>query len=1307
MAKARNSKAFSAIRVQGGLLPPEFLQTVAGLKAPNQAGSDYGIPPGLSLKDEIARFWRIANDIFEGYEARRNLSAVDLKKATVKEWLLPLLTTILGFPDLSPEGRVSMDSRTFPLSHTTFEGNIPILVTTPDVELEASDSQFGEEGRRRSPHGLIQELLNGKKEWLWGMVSNGDKIRILRKNPSLTRPAFLEADLSLIFREQLYPDFVLLWLLFHGSRISPHNGEVSQCVLEQWRNRSHEEGQRALDHLRDGVTEALKILGNGFLQNQANVPLRRALSDGELDANGLFEELLRLVYRLLFLFTAEERNLLLAQDATDEQKRIYLQGYSLQRLREKALKRRNYDRYLDIWQGLKILFSGLEKGFAPLGFPALGGLFKSGNCTYLDNAEISNQRFLEALRSLAFFHTDSLLVRVNYRDMGAEELGSVYESLLELSPYIEVDSAPWEFGFVGVDESTRGSARKLSGSYYTPSPLVNELIKSTLDPVIEDVLKQNPQNPRDALLSLRIIDPACGSGHFLLAAARRLAMELSLLDAGSDTPDEMARQHAFREVIQNCIFGVDRNPLAVELCRTALWIESVEPGKPLTFLEPHIQCGDSLVGILEPKLMEEGIPDEACKPLSGDSRAVCTKLKRMNSQFLNERTGSLFVGDEVGASARMVHRGPVLSSLPEDDIDQIEAKRRIWEENLKSPERMRGELCANLYVGAFFAKKNEDTFESVPTNEDLFAALAGKDIRSGLKANIRNLAQKHRFFHWFLAFPEVMARSGFDVVIGNPPWERIKLQEQEFFANRSRWIAEAPNAAERSRRIKELKRPESDKASKMLYQAFQDALHESEASSAFIRKGGRFPITGVGDVNTYAVFAETFLNLSSSNGRSGFVVPTGIATDSSTRAFFEKIVDNKNLVSLYDFENREAIFPGVHRSFKFCLLTLGHEIINPNFVFFATRVDHLSDDRRRFTLSAEDIERINPNTRTAPVFRSNADAELTRKIYSRVPILIDEKKGPEGNPWGISFMAMFHMSNDSGLFRTFMQLEEQGLKREGANWVEEDGKIWVPLYEAKMVHHYDHRWATFETDGTSSRDVTDREKQNPSYEPLPRYWVPKEEVESRIKNKEWKHKWLIGWRDITNATNERTVISGIVPRVGCGDTFLLMFPSETNQTLFACLLACLNSLPQDYCARQKIGGTHLKYNMFKQLAILPPRGYSYESLSFIKPRVLELTFTSEAMRPFAEDLGYQGPPFRWDPERRAYLKAELDAYYARLYGLTRDELRYILDPADVKGEDYPSETFRVLKKNEIQNFGEYRTARSVLQAWDRQNEIEQ
>jgi hypothetical protein len=434
-------------------------------------------------------------------------------------------------------------------------------------------------------------------------------------------------------------------------------------------------------------------------------------------------------------------------------------------------------------------------------------------------------------------------------------------------------------------------------------------------------------------------------------------------------------------------------------------------------------------------------------------------------------------------------------------------------------------------------------------------------------------------------------------------------------------------------------------------------------------------------------------------------VPTGIATDNSTKAFFEAITSGRHLASLYDFENREAIFPGVHRSFKFCLLTLGHDIEEPRFVFFATNEEQITDERRRFTLTAEDVERINPNTKTAPVFRSNADAELTKKLYSQVPVLIDETKGAEGNPWGISFMAMFHMSNDSGLFRTWNEFEEQGARKDGVNWVNPEGNVWVPLYEAKMVHHYDHRWATFETDGTTSRDVTEREKKDPLYEPLPRYWVPEDEVESRLKNKGWTNRWLLGWRDITNATNERTVIAGLAPKTGISNKFPLIL-SEKAKTprIVACICGNLSSIAFDFVARQKIGSTTLNYFYLKQFPVLPPKRFGGDEIDFIVPKVLELIYTSETMRSFAEDLGYKGSPFRWDPDRRAYLKAELDAYYARLYGLTRDELRYILDPADVKGEDYPSETFRVLKNNEIRKFGEYRTARLVLQAWDKQEE---
>lgn len=1306
MKKERNGRGAYAVTVQGSLLPPDFLQSIASLGAPFQDGSDYGLTRSFTLKDEISRYWRIANDLYSRYGEK--LAGGKRKPETIcrKEWIIPFLESVLGY-SLAECGRITMDDRVFPLSHTSCGAKVPVLLASPGSKPDSADNLFGEKGRKRSPSGLIQELLNGKTEWTWGLFCNGSVLRLFRENPSLTRSSFIEADLELIFQEQLYSDFALLWLLFHVSRIDPDKGSEGKCILEQWRAISQAEGERALGNLRDGVKGTLLALGNGFLSFPGNEPLRKELSEGNLTAEAFFEELLRLVYRFLFLFSAEERHLLFAPDTDGKKKDLYHEGYALSRLRDRALRRRSYDRHPDLWKGLLVLFGCLENGAPALGLTPLGGLFSSGHCPHLESSDISNEALLEAVRSLSFFRTGSSLARVNYRDMGTEELGSVYESLLELHPFIDVESAPWTFRFFGDDDSQsggRGSSRKLSGSYYTPSSLVNEIIRSALEPAVRKALKSG-NNPRQSLLSLRVIDPACGSGHFLLAAARVLALELARIDSETDTPDEISRQHAFREVVRTCIYGVDRNPLAVELCRTALWIESLEPGKPLAFLDPHIQCGDSLVGILDPSIMDHGIPEKAYEKLGGDVSAVCSKLKKKNKEEVENRLSSLFVGEDTGISvSRVAETGPGYLDLPEDDLIQVREKKKRWMESLTSPEMMRKKTESDLFVSAFFMKKTEQTFDSVPTTEDLLAARTKRSVRAKVKNAVEKTAEKYSFFHWHIAFPDIMHRGGFDVVLGNPPWERVKLQEQEFFSSRSPWIAGAPNAAERKKRIDALKKPNAPLGDRMLALAFAEALRGAECASSFLRTGGRFPLTGVGDVNLYALFAEAMTQLAG-KGRAGFIVPSGIATDNSTRAFFDFLISKKRLESLYDFENRERIFPAVDSRQKFCLLTLAQDVPEPCFVFFATRSEHLVDERRRFTLTSDDVERINPNTKTSPIFRSNADAGLTKKMYGSVPVLLDENRGAEGNPWGISFSRLFDMSNDSELFRTFDQLHRVGAVRDGVKWQDEEESVWVPLYEAKMVHQFDSRWATYEQDGNTVRDCTENEKKKPGFQPLPRYWVPQKEVDRRLSAKGWNRQWLMGWRNITNATNERTVISSVIPRVGVGHSMPLYFlnPSFSPEYWLA-FLSNMSSLVLDYVARQSVGGTNLTYGYLKQFPVLTPDQYTKDDLRFLCVRAQELVYTSLGMRPFAEDLGFSGPPFPWNPGRRALLRAELDAYYAMLYGLTRDELRYILDPADVKGDDYPSETFRVLKNNEIRNFGEYRTARLVLQAWDRLEE---
>jgi hypothetical protein len=633
----------------------------------------------------------------------------------------------------------------------------------------------------------------------------------------------------------------------------------------------------------------------------------------------------------------------------------------------------------------------------------------------------------------------------------------------------------------------------------------------------------------------------------------------------------------------------------------------------------------------------------------------------------------------------------------------VEAKRKRFAAWTNDPKRWATKVACDLYTAAFLLPKTGGAPANansvmVPTTAHVRARLGGGSLYGPLEAAVIDAAEYARAFHWPLAFPEVMiARGGFDVVLGNPPWERIKLQEQEFFATRAPEIALAANAAARGRLIRKLADSEPGSPARQLFDQFELAKRIAEASSVFftapkdedptkmdlakVGRARRYPWTGRGDVNTYALFAEHFLNLTSPTGQAGLIVPTGIATDATTAPFFGHLVSEKRLARMFDFENRAGLFPAVDSRMKFVLLTLGHNVEAADFAFFLTDPSQLDDPPRRFKLAPEQISRINPNTKTAPVFRAQADAELTAKIYARVPVLVEEGKGVAGNPWKFHVSTrLWHMAEDSAWFKT------------------EAAPGLTPVYEAKMIHHFDDRWATY--DETDSRDVSMTEKADPNFAITPRYWVPESEVANRLREKNWSRGWLMGWRDICRATDERTVIASVFPRSAVGHTSPLFF-TDANPQLAAALVANLSAIALDYIARQKLGGTHLTLGYLQQLPVLPPSAYTQADLTFIVPRVLELSYTSHSLTPFARDLGYDGPPFMWDENRRAHLRADLDAWYALAYGLSREELRYVLDPRDVMGVDYPSESFRVLQKNEIAMYGEYRTARLVVAAYGR------
>ena len=1310
----RRDAEFQTVRSEGGLLPPDLLRRIldphGGLGGVRP--EEYGLPPGERLGEAITPGWnRLLKHWADFREAAAGLRESEAGTALTNDrWSLPLLRE-LGFGPLPTSAGPEAAGRRWAINR--FLGPVPVHLVGCHVNLDRRSP--GVRGAARAnPHGLVQEFLNRSERHLWAVVSNGLQLRLLRDSQALSRQSFLEFDLEAMFAGEAYSDFVLLWLAAHATRFAPREGGGPEsCWLEAWTREARKQGARALGDLRGGVEQALQALGQGFVGHPRNARLRDALRQGELALLDLHGQLLRAVYRLIFLFVAEDRLLEgrpLIHPPDDSEtaataRARYAAHYGAGRLRRLAGAIKG-GRHGDLWRQFQLVAAALsgeaagEAARRHLALPALGGfLWDAASTAALNGAELANGDFLDALRQLAFIRRGNALSPVDYRNLGAEELGGVYESLLALTPQIGADGASFRFA------EFSGNERKTSGSYYTPDPLVQCLLDSALDPAVADAIGgKSGREAEKAILDLKICDPASGSGHFLIGAARRLARHLARARAmaeGESEPSPLLHQRALRDVIGRCLYGVDVNPMAAELCRVGLWLEALEPGKPLSFLDHHIRAGDSLLGVLDDAVMEGGIPDRAYKPLTGDDKAACRGLTARNRASGRAVQGGLFDDDDAAGLRPVAAAIAEIDEMPEDDLVDIARKRAAWEAARNDEARRRQTLRADLFTGAFLAVKTGEGADAVPVSEDINRLDKGMAARPGAEEAARRLARRHRFFHWPAEFPEVMAAGGFDAVLGNPPWERIKLQEQEFFATRAPEIAQAPNKAARERLIRGLVETGATSAERAIHGAFQEAKHAAEAASLFTRASGRFPLTAAGDVNTYALFAETFLQLLAPKGRAGIVVQSGIATDHGTRHFFREISKSGRLSSLYDFENRERLFPGIDSRMKFCLLTLGPRGSEAaDFVFFATNVEHLTDQHKRFTLSPEDIHRINPNTRTMPVFRSQADAELTKKIYARVPVLIDDTENTNGNPWGIRFITMFHMANDSSLFRTAEQLKGYDARRDNMNGAVSEDEEYIPLYEAKMIHQFDHRWATCEIGGNPFRDVIVQDKHRSEYEPTPRYWVSATEVSSRLGDTNWNRDWFIGWRDVTNITNERTVISAIFPRSGVNHKIPIVV-SERNVNLIIALYTNLLSFVLDYVARQKIGGTSLAYFYLKQLPILPPSTYNTAELNFIIPRVLELTYTSEALRPFAKDLEYDGPPFAFDPERRAVLRAELDAYYARLYGLTRDELRFILDPADTHGPDYPTETFRVLKKNEMRNWGEYRTRRLVLEAWER------
>lgn len=1181
------------------------------------------------------------------------------------------------------------------------------------LEAKRFGRNLSEKGRDdlRSPHQQIRGYLNDALV-PWGILTNGSRWRLYFRDD---RPsAYFEFDLRAAVERNDLDALRIFLALFSAPALTPDGG--GKRAVDLARDESVRYRAEVEQRLREQVFEGVERLAQGFLEHPANQLSRDALRT-------IYENSLVFLYRVLFVLNAEARELL-PTTPSSERARRYIEGYGIEKIRHVLMDPVAKEQYSDststqLYDRLRGLFrlingrpprSGQKDPNAELGIPRYnGGLFDPTKHPFLDQHVVGDQALAHVLERLLLRTDSDGITSFDYANLGERHLGSIYEGLLE-------HTLVWEEQSLAPCLKNDRGERKTSGAYYTPEPLVVLLVRETLTPILENIehnlegyaVRNDPEagvlsdkDPDDsfaeAVLRLNVCDPAMGSGHFLVEVVQELAESVAAhpttrlrpeLNAdgkpshrsdGSGEPIftfEATLSYWKRRIVEACIYGVDLNPLAVELAKLSLWLKTVDR-VPLNFLDHHLRCGNALIGVplrALPKYITPG------KPKSPDWTQP--------AQFTLEFQQAL----ETAICSAIT----TISEIEGTETDTHEAakhKESLWRQ-ISEQTMPQFKAVADLWVAPWLGSKTGFAEHERALN-DLAIAVSERD-------KAVDVLEQHRPFHWEFEFPDVffgpdgqlLRSGGFDAVIGNPPWERIKLQENEFFSARSAAISRAPKASDRKALIAKL-RTSKDEADQKLWKEYELAKDGAERTAWFLQKSGFYPKMGRGDTNLYAVFAEKALGLLSATGRLGMLMPSGIASDAGNAEFFGGLATSGRIAGLYDFENRLPYFADVDSRFKFCaFLATGSavETTVARCAFFLHRVEEMDEPNRVFTMSPEDYRLFNPNTGTAPIFRYQRDAELTRRIYERVPVLLlrnrveGNRQILEANPWGVSFLRMFDMTNDSKLFHTADELEAQGCYPLAGSIYAKGNDRYLPLYEGKMVQAFDHRAATIRINAANVHrpaqevPIDEKQKRDPSFCVKPLYWVWHKNVPVTSNG------WRLAYKDVTAPTNVRSMIASAVPDTACGNTLCLITAVQGEQAL---LLANLNAMVLDFAARQKIGGQHLNFFIVEQLPVLPPKAYTEQigkitREAFVLPRVLELSYTADDLQAFASSLGYTGLPFQWDEERRLHLRCQLDAMYFLAYGLSKEDAEYVLS------------TFPIVERQDTARYGRYRSRDLIL-----------
>ncbi len=1201
----------------------------------------------------------------------------------------------------------------------------------------------------RTPHGQILRYLSAADvesdgKIRWGILTNGVQWRLYDHRTRPRSTGYYETNLENILSTEKEDKLRIFYLLFNRDNFILRDGATAtflETALQEGRRYEEQVAQDLSGVVFDKVFPSLvKALAKGSTEDLANVH-RAALI---------------LLYRILFVLYAEDRELLPIRD------RRYA-TYSMRELLRDDIRdgivdgvtfSSNATKYYD---NLATLFRMIDHGDASIGLPPYnGGLFADGAAPMLSRVRLDDATIAPIIYALSHTNGDDGLPRfINYRDMSVQQLGSIYERLLEHQP------AQDSKGNITIRPNPY--ARKDSGSFFTPQELVDLIVDHTLKPLVEERLeafenrakelaKDNRTkeerraelqklDPAEAVLDLKVLDPAMGSGHFLVTAVDFLSDYIAeLIEYVPAVPEWLDGDGAYaspllervhniraeittrarkkgwrlyenqltdqaiirRMVLKRCIYGVDKNSLTVELAKVSLWLHSFTVGVPLSFLDHHLRCGDSLVGLRVSDMVNE-----------------------------LQRLGGVYATSAVQSAQSATDAMLQIEAISDSDISEVQESAALFQGVEDATANLRSVLdylCAVRWMSAGMKVREKTTFEApirqtlVDFSEDSYKLLAGgpdqfvSDERvegsktwtefADLWQNARTIAYEEGFMHWEVAFPGVWEQwqdinpsGGFDAVIGNPPWDRIEQQEVEWFALRDRAVALAATGAARKAVIEGgLKRGDA------LALEYNQARHKATALRRYVKFSGDYPLLSGGRVNIYSLFVERAMSLVKPDGFVGLLTPSGIYADRNAAKFFKQISTGGRLYGLFDFENRRPdtglppFFPDVDSRFKFCALIFGgkdHLLGESHCAFFLHDTETIKDPVRSFILYPADFARVNPNTGTSPIFRTRRDADITSRIYEEHPVLVYRTNGEETKTWAVKFIqGLFNMTSDSHFFHTAAQLHSQGFYPVQGNRWRKGSQAYLPLYEGKMVQAYDHRAASVEVNPANLNrpaigvDATTSQHEDPSWAPEPQFWVDSNSVN-------WPDdlEWSVGFKDATSPTNRRSMIAAMIPETAVGNTLPLLTAMDDDidgyKNNAALLLGCLNSFAYDFVARQKIQGQHLNLYVVEQIPIIALDQYdrkfgSKTAREVVEGHVMRLTYTSHDMEPFARDLGYNGAPFKWDPEERRHLRARLDALYFHLYGISNDDAEYILS------------TFPIVRREDESEFGRYRTSEMII-----------